>query len=307
MGPDAMRNDSQPDLFETEVTRSLLDRLLRDSRLYTRSKEYKELLDFVARMRNFAPFNAMLLQVQKPGLRFAASAFDWEVRFGRKPKEGARPLLILWPFGPVALVYDVVDTESAELPRDVFSFYAQGPVDEGRIASFMEPLRRKNIDWSWVDAGDERAGSIRLIKRATNDKEASEYRIHINRNHSPAVQFMTVAHELAHLFLGHMGPDKKLNIPERPGPDHRQAELEAESVAFLVCARNGVQSASETYLKDYVRENTTVDQIDVYQVMRAAGQVEVLLGLAEHTRFEPRDRPRNVGKPVQQQQLFSEG
>ncbi|HOQ48155.1 MAG TPA: hypothetical protein PK157_22805, partial [Bryobacteraceae bacterium] len=71
--------------------------------------------------------------------------------------------------------------------------------------------------------------------------------------------------------------------------DHRQEELEAESVAYLVCARNNVESASETYLKDYVDHNTTVDQIDVYQVMRATGQVEVLLGLTAHTRFD--DRP----------------
>src|SRR4051812_21693416 len=94
--------------LDTKAARSLLDQLLTDSRLYTQTTAYKELLDFVARMRNFAPFNAMLLQVQKPGLRFAASAFDWKIRFGRKPKEGVRPLLILWPFGPVALVYDAV-------------------------------------------------------------------------------------------------------------------------------------------------------------------------------------------------------
>ena len=64
----------QQDLFETEAARSLLDQLLTDSRLYTRSKDYKDLLDFVVRLRNFAPFNAMLLQVQKPGLSYAASA-----------------------------------------------------------------------------------------------------------------------------------------------------------------------------------------------------------------------------------------
>src|ERR1039458_5077229 len=92
------------DLFETEAARSLLDQLLTDSRLYTKSKDYQDLLDFVVRLRNFAPFNAMLLQVQKPGLSYAASAHDWRERFGRTPQEGARPLLILWPFGPVALV-----------------------------------------------------------------------------------------------------------------------------------------------------------------------------------------------------------
>ena len=46
-------------LFETEEVRSLLDQLLADSRLYTRSVEYKGLLDFVVRLRNFAPFNAI--------------------------------------------------------------------------------------------------------------------------------------------------------------------------------------------------------------------------------------------------------
>ena len=42
----------QWDLFETEAARSLLDQLLADSRLYTQSKDYKSLLDFVVRLRN---------------------------------------------------------------------------------------------------------------------------------------------------------------------------------------------------------------------------------------------------------------
>src|SRR6266446_10425544 len=106
----------QQELFDPQAVRSLLDQLLSDSHLYKSGKDYKELLEFVVRLRNFAPFNAMLLQVQKPGLTYAASAADWWTRFGRKPKEGARPLLILWPFAPVALVYDVMDTEGRDLP-----------------------------------------------------------------------------------------------------------------------------------------------------------------------------------------------
>ena len=104
-------NDQQHDIFEMDEERNLLDQLLTDSKLYRQSKDYKELLDFVVRLRNFAPFNAMLLQIQKPGLSYAASASDWWARFKRKPKPNARPLLILWPFGPVALVYDVMVTE----------------------------------------------------------------------------------------------------------------------------------------------------------------------------------------------------
>src|SRR5476649_677575 len=147
----------QQGLFETDAARSLLDQLLTDSRLYTQSKNYKALLDFVVRLRNFAPFNAMLLHVQKPGLSYAASARDWRERFGRTPKEGARPLLILWPFGPVALVYDVQDTEGDPLPNDVASFFAHGAINEKQLGSFVGRTKKKNIDWCWIDAGDQKA------------------------------------------------------------------------------------------------------------------------------------------------------
>jgi len=268
-----------------EGVRALLDSLLESSRLYRSSADYKALLDFVARMPNFAPFNAMLLQIQKPGLSFAASQYDWYRLFGRRVNEGTRPLLILWPFGPVALVYDVMDTEGRELPRDVRTFYARGVIDKQRIEGFWEPLWKKGIEVCWMDAGDKSAGSIRVVQRSSDKKVATQYRMMINANHEPAVKFTTLAHELAHLFLGHLGLDEKLSVPDRRKADHRQRELEAESVAYIVCARNGVTSASETYLVDYVQKNTSVDQVDVYQVMRAAGQIESLLGLGSHAKF----------------------
>ena len=62
---------SQINLFDEkdDPSRSLLDELLQKSKLYHHSTGYRALLDFVVRLRNFAPFNAMLLQLQKPGLR----------------------------------------------------------------------------------------------------------------------------------------------------------------------------------------------------------------------------------------------
>ncbi|MGZ5481056.1 MAG: ImmA/IrrE family metallo-endopeptidase [Pyrinomonadaceae bacterium] len=266
------------DSGDPRVARALLDRLLTNSKFYKNSKDYKELLDFVARLRKFAPFNAMLLKVQKPGIRFAASARDWRVRFKRTPKEDARPLLIMWPFGPVALVYDEVDTEGDPLPEDVRLFPARGPITNEEMASFESRSKRKNILWQPVDHGDANAGSIRMICPA-RDKQPAVYRIHINRNHATATQFTTVAHELGHLFLGHLGTDKKLNIPKRIALTQSQQEFEAESVAYLVCHRNGVTSKSHTYLSGYVNHNSTLDRFDLSHIMLAAGKVEALLGL----------------------------
>jgi hypothetical protein len=275
----------QRNLFGDEPTRSLLDQLLEDSRLYKSSKDYKALLDFVVQLRNFAPFNAMLLQVQKPGLTYAASARDWQERFGRHPKAEARPLLILWPFGPVALVYDAQDTEGEDLPEDVSSFVARGPIDQSTLQGLHLKLKRKNIELDWFDAGDGKAGFVRVVRRAADDREVTQYCIKLNRNHSAPAQFATLAHELGHLALGHLGSDKKLNVPERAGLSHPQEELEAESVAYVVCERQNVRPRSQTYLSRFVDSNTTVEDLDVYQIMRAAGQVEAMLGLTSHTRF----------------------
>lgn len=64
-------------------------------------------------------------------------------------------------------------------------------------------------------------------------------------------------------------------------------------MAYLVCKRNGVESKSEIYLSNFVKANTTVGHVDLYQVMRAAGQVETLLGLTSHTKY---DKPAITGR-----------
>jgi hypothetical protein len=275
----------QRNIFDDEVERRLLDQLLEDSRLYHSSKDYQALLDFVVKLRTFAPFNAMLLQLQKPGLVHAASAYDWRTRFGRTVKEAARPLVILWPFGPVALVYDLADTEGPELPPDVFAFRAAGPVTGVHIARFTRRLEKHRIEWWPVDHGDGSAGYIRVWSATTDDPPKIAYRMAVNQNHEPPVQFATAVHELGHLFLGHLGPDKRLSIPRRRRLSPAQMELEAESVSYIVCLRHEVTTSAESYLADFVKSEQVVWDLDVYQVLRAAGQVEAALGLSSQSHY----------------------
>lgn len=165
---------SQMGLFEeTDHAVSILDRLLTQSRLYRTSADYQKLLDFVVRLRNFAPFNAMLLEIQKPGLSYAASAYDWKVRFGRTIREGSRPLLILWPFGPVALVYDVMDTEGVELPHDVACFPAVGTFSSSDMETFKTILAKKAVDIRFVSM----QVIAELVPSSCNRSDRKNYRI----------------------------------------------------------------------------------------------------------------------------------
>lgn len=258
--------------LEPDSTRALLDQLLDESRLYSASKDYLELLEFIARFRGFAPFNAMLLHIQKPGLTHAASARDWYHRFGRRVKQGSRPLLILWPFGPIALVYDILDTEGRRLPEGAFAFAASGAVTKQQMDGMLERVREKGIVLEERDYGDGAAG---LIRREGKNRFVLE----LNRNHEPATRFGTLVHELAHLYLGHLGAAEKPKVPDRGDLTEGQCELEAESISYLICKRQGMTTASHAYLMNYVAAHTTVESLDLHTVLRVAGQIEALLGL----------------------------
>jgi hypothetical protein len=62
-------------------------------------------------------------------------------------------------------------------------------------------IARKQIFAEMIDAGDRSAGLIRRISIPKEPKGTSKYAMAINRNHTAPIQFVTIAHELAHLFL----------------------------------------------------------------------------------------------------------
>lgn len=191
-----------------EFQRAIIDQLIADTELYSTAERQQELLDFVVRFRRMAPFNAMLLHIQRPGVSHVASVRDWREHFGRKPKQDARPLLIMRPFGPVDLVYDVQDTEGRPLPESAFAFPATGAVTDQWLADASTRLARLDIHCASVDKGDLHAGYVQVTKRRA-PKLRHVYRLALNRNHDAPTRFVTLAHELGHLLLGHLGDDPK--------------------------------------------------------------------------------------------------
>ena len=129
---------------EGSQERALIDQLIAATKLYDSSEAVQELLEFTIRLRELAPFNAMLLHIQKPGLTHAATAYDWWHRFGRVPKKGTRPLLILKTRGPVDFVFDILDTEGRGIPVDAFAFPTFGNLSEDQFNQFMRVLAKEN-------------------------------------------------------------------------------------------------------------------------------------------------------------------
>jgi hypothetical protein len=178
------------------------------------------------------------------------------------------------------------------------AYWATGKIDAKRMAQFAGYLGTKGVDVQFIAYGDGLAGFVQPVsdepmnpvRRSKSTKEKPDYRLRVNKRHDPNVQFATLAHELAHLYLGHLGADGYLKIADRQQVGPAQRELEAEAVSYLVCRRNGVTSRAEQYLAAYVQQNTTVERMDLEAILRSAGPIEAVLRLGGLTSFGPRQR-----------------
>jgi IrrE N-terminal-like domain len=272
---------SQEELFPEieDKERALIEQLIAATRLYRTSSAVQELLDFTIRLRRFAPFNALLLHIQKPGLTFAASAYDWFQRFGRVPKVGARPLLVMRTMGPVDFVFDVQDTEGRDLPPSAYSFPTLGTLTEAQLSTITAKITRAGIRLVRFDHGDAKAGWIKRVKLPKSAKDKAIYHLAYNTNHPAPTRLVTLAHELAHLFLGHLGGDGGFKIKDRSTRTKAEREVEAEMVAYIVAKRSGLTPRSESYLTTY---QGAFENLDLFAITRAANAVETLMGVAAH-------------------------
>jgi antirestriction protein ArdC len=102
------------------------------------------------------------------------------------------------------------------------------------------------------------------------------YALGINRSMSLEAKYVTMAHELGHLYCGHLGTANTKWWPDRQGLSHKAEEFEAESAAFLVCGRLGIDNPSEQYLSGYAENDGDIPPISLECVMRAAGLIETM-------------------------------
>jgi hypothetical protein len=292
----------QVSLFDAESTEpelkraalAALDELFAHSRRYRSSEAYQNLLDFVSRFRFYSPFNAMLVHVQMENATFVAPPHRWLRDYERRIKPDARPLVILKPMGPVMFVFDVSDTEAGRgappLPPEVERPFE---VRSGRVGSelttTMQNVRRDGVDVVVRKAGSQSAGKIATAPHgrwlAFGDragaaepphKSAVRYELYLNAAHSAEAQYATLAHELAHLYCGHLGTPNERWWRDRRGQPLEVRELEAESVSYLVCRRLGLDSPAAEYLADYVRSDTEMPPLSLDCILKAAGLIEAM-------------------------------
>lgn len=279
-------------IWNLDFARRALDELFRNARVYKTSKEYRELIEFVGRFRFYSPYNAMLIHVQMPGAQYVAPAYRWINTYGRRIRPGARPLVVLQPMGPVMFVFDVSDTEpepnAPPLPPEIEHPFEvrKGNVGD-KLEQTIENAKRDGVRCALGVAGSQNAGEIRpaqgnafvqmITKRHPELEFASlqvRYELIFNSQHSAEVRYATIAHELGHLYCGHLGTPNPKWWPDRKGLSRTLCEIEAESVCFISCCRLGIDNPSARYLAEFIQESSQPPEISIECVMKSAGTIE---------------------------------
>ena len=303
--------------WDRDTAQSALDELFQCALRYTGSKEFRGLVKFIARFRWYSPFNAMLAHIQMPGASYVAPAYRWARDYRRRIRPGARPIVLLQPGGPVMFVFDVSDTEplpdAKPLPMNVTQPFEVRAGNAGNELGWtMENAKRDGVWINARDAGSQSAGQISrvepeaTIKFQVRKRPKPEfcdikvrYELLLNTQHSPEAKYATLVHELAHLYCGHLGTPNSDWWPNRYGLQKEVAEFEAESVAFLVCSRIGIENPSTEYLSGYVKDHKNTPPISLGCVLKSAGLIEQMgqrrLGLRKervktHRRATPQEQ-----------------
>lgn len=258
---------NQHELFDDyDAKLAALDELFLRSSNYSNSSDYLNLLEFINRFPTLSPFNAFLIHTQNSGVNVVMSAAKWE-KYGRKVNYRARPLVILVPFGPVQFVYDIADTYGDEVPPSVLHpFYTYGKFDEDIFHNTVKHCKKENIFYIENDMQRSSAGYASF--------KNGNFSVTINSSYSVNEKYSTLIHELAHIFCGHLGINQTSWWKSRTGLKNDSVEIEAESVSFLVCKRNGLKTTSEAYLSNYIKKYKEIPPISFDTILTVAGYIE---------------------------------
>ncbi|MBQ7704038.1 MAG: hypothetical protein IJT73_01210 [Selenomonadaceae bacterium] len=271
-----------------------IDELYNNVKRFRSTAFSRDLLNFIAKFPFIAPYNAMLIFMQKPGSKYVATAKVWKERFGRVPKPEARPLIIMKLFGPVSFVFEISDTEGKDVPEEILNpFKASGSLQGKIFFNLREGLTKEAIEYHEQNYGTQKAGHIQRIQRLDRPKKMflgknqkgtpiyliSNFAIVVNENLDELEKAATIFHELGYYFCGHLPmPNNIKHIRPRCGLSSSVEEFEAETVCWLLCKRLGIKNPSEDYLSGYLENNEEIPEgISYDAILKSCGKIEQML------------------------------
>lgn len=255
---------------------------------YACSDKYKDLLKTMSKFYTYSAGNCLLILTQCPDASYVAGYGSWKTYFNRYVKQGAKAIYIKAPCKykkktedgededrlgfKAAHVFDISDTEpipgtpSVAIGVDNLSGSVNGFSDLIQCLEFVSsvPVSYENV------------------KRKANGyyTEKDEARIVIKSGMSEVQTVKTLIHEISHAELHNSARTK---TEKKKGKE--QKELEAESVAFIVCHHYNIDTSdySFPYVLGWAGETfKDILQDSMSDIQKTAAKI--INGIDEHMR-----------------------
>jgi hypothetical protein len=261
----------------------------------TSSDGWRRMLTVAARFHRYSPNNVLLITVQRPDATRVAGYRTWQ-QLGRQVRKGERGIGILAPitYRPDASPDDdrrAATPESEESRRAVRTFrvthvfdisQTEGPplpeVRPQLLTGDRDPTLFTALATQVHAAGYDLRREVCAHPQANGETSFLDRVVRVRPDLPGAQAVKTLAHELAHVQLHDPATDDG-RVPRDV------AEVEAESVAFLVTAAHGIDSGEYTvpYVAGWSSGATGPVMATAERVLSTAGRILDAAPPAEET------------------------
>lgn len=216
------------------------------------SEKYKAYLEFVAKFYDYSVNNTILIWMQKPDASLVAGYKAWQTKFKRQVKKGEKGIRILAPI-PKKFMKKMKDEDGNEVEKEIqyTAFRAISVFDisqtEGEdIPKFVSDLQGNVENYVEIVEKLKELSPVPVIfekfdSPAKGYYDRSEAKIVVQPDLSEQQSLKTLIHEIAHAVL-HNDEDG-----EQKEADRHTKEVQAESVAFTVCAAMGIDTSDYSF------------------------------------------------------------
>lgn len=243
----------------------ITDKLEKGVKDVFQSDKYKQFLNVMAKFPRYSVNNTMLIMMQRPDAQLCQSFTGWK-QMGRYVKKGEKGISIL---APAPYKIEREQTKLDEKGRPVFD--ADGEPVKGKVEVTIRAFKVvKTFDLSQTDGKElptigpsELVGNIegypKLLQALQEispvpvsfeliDGDAKGFyhledkKIVVQDGMSEVQTIKTLLHEMAHQKL-----HDKDNVPEAKDISRNGKEVEAESVAYVVCQHYGINTSDYSF------------------------------------------------------------
>ena len=250
-----------------EKVDQLLKQIEEGTKAIFESDRYKDMMSAMAKFTNYSVNNVLLITMQNPGATLVCGYKGWQEKFNRHVKKGEHGIKILG-FAPKTImkeqpkvdelgftvkdangepvmekvkvkvpafkpmyVYDISQTDGEPLPT-IYNGTLEGSVRKFEL--FQESLVKLSpLPISFEDFPGDARGYM----------DRAQQKIVVREGMSELQTIKTLVHEIAHAQCHNVAPDSPDYVPL----DRATREVEAESIAFIVCQHYGLDTSEYSF------------------------------------------------------------